>query len=392
MKKKTQEENGKRRRGKTNYSQWFRLFKRLAIVGALLLTIFFGWKYWDKIAPAALLDWTESTFGDAQKGEGFPTGIAGNSVIYMAETKQHLAVLTDTSLRFYSANAACVVERSHAFTKPMLHAAGKYVLITEHGGDRIRLDTRRETVLDTTLENSEIYASALLPNGTIAVVLNNTSKSYVSELRVLSSSGEETFVYKSNKYLLTSVALSPNGKEVVAVGTGAENGVLKSVLLVIPVSKGEVKEYSGTDVLLHTVSYTSKGAVLAIGDREVWALAPHADAPQKLSCEGLEPVGYSASDNTLGIALRRVGSTDKGALWLFDAAGNRVQETEYNGVYRSISTNGNRVLLLTDRLLYEAQNTEVQTVEVPTDSLQAVTFRRSSLVLTLTQLMRTEKQ
>ncbi len=390
MSTRNQKNDSKRRRGKTNYTQWIRLLKRLVVLAAVLLTAFFGWKYWDKIAPAALLDWTEATFGEGQKGEGFPCGIAGNSVLYMAETKQHLAVLTDTSLRFYSSNAACVAERPHSFSKPVIHTAGKYVLLTEHGGNRIRLDTRRETVLEKTLDNCEIYAASVLPNGTVALILNNTSKSYMSEVRVLSSSGEERFSYKSTKYLLTAVALSANGNELAAVGTGAEKGVLKSVLLKVSLSNGEVQEYSGADVLLHSVGYVSKSTVLAVGDREIWSLPANTDTPKKVRCEGFEPAGYAFSDKMLGVALRRVGSTDQGALWLFDASGKQVRSVDYSGEYRSVSTNENQVLLLTDRMLYEVSAAESKEVSVPTDALQAVIYRRAPLVLTLTQLKRTE--
>ena len=66
-----------RKRGATPYRQWLRLFVRLGIVFAVLLTGFLVWKNWDKLAPEAVLDWAETRFGDAAIGTGFPTETQG---------------------------------------------------------------------------------------------------------------------------------------------------------------------------------------------------------------------------------------------------------------------------------------------------------------------------
>ncbi len=388
--KKNNTDSGRRRGSRSNYRPWLRLLKRLSIVALVLLVGFLVWNNWEKIAPEAILDWTDQKFGDAQSGEGFPCGIAGNAVVEMAEINQHLAVLSDTTLRFYNANAACVAERTHSFAEPTMHTAGKYVLLTELGGSRIRLDTRRETALELTLENRSIYAADLLSNGTTALILNSTSQSYVSEIQVLNSKGTAQYTYKSNKYLLTDVSLSPNGKQLAAVGTTADNGVLRSVLLVITLSSNEVEEYTGTDVLLHNVTFFSGGAILAVGDREIWSLTG-GNQPQKTLCEGLEPVGYASTSSLSGVALRRSGATDEGEVWVFDSHGQCVQTMEYDGTYRSLSGRGSELLLLSDKQLYKMNTAGVQAqYEVPSDSLQAATYRGSPLLLTLSELKRME--
>lgn len=390
-KKKTDSDNHTRNR-RSNYRPWVRLFKRLGILCAVLLLGFLLWRNWEKIAPEALLDWTEQQFGDVEAGEGFPCGITGNTVVAMSEVNQHLAVLSDTTLRFYNATAACVAERTHSFTNPYLCTAGKYVFLAEIGGSRIRWDTRRETVGELELDNRKIYAADLLSNGTTALVLNSTSQSYLSEIAVLSLSGETEFSYQSSKYLLTDVSLSPDGRKLAALGTTAENGVMKSALLLITPSSGEVKEYTGTDVLLHTVNYFSSGCVIAVGDREIWSLSSGNPQPEIVSYNGYEPVGYTVTSSLLGVALRRSGSTDSGELWLFNTGGKRLQTVSYTGTYRSLSSKGSTALLLTDQAMYETKLNGAETqYEVPSDSLQAVLYRGSPLLLTLSQLKRVEK-
>ncbi len=381
----------KRRGGRTNYAPWIRLFKRLAIVAAVVLVGFLVWKNWEKIAPEALLDWTEQQFGNAETGEGFPISTNGNAVIDMAGVNQHLAVLTDTTLQFRSGSAALVAERSHSFTAPVMYTAGNYVLCAELGGSRFRLDTRRETVLEHQLENRKIYAADLLSNGTTALVLNSTSQSYLSEIAVLSDKGKVLYEYRSSKYLITDISMAPSGKQVAAVGTTTENGMLKSVLLVITLSLGEAREYIGMDVLLHNVTYFSGGTILALGDTEVWTLKNGSEQPEITPCEGVEPVGYTATSSVVGVALQRAGTTDSALIWVFNSHGKKVQEAALEGNFRSLSGYGGNLLLLTDKMVYTVNSAGVkEQYAVPADSLMAVSYRRSPLLLTLGELKRLE--
>ncbi len=380
-----------RKRGTTPYRQWLRLFVRLLIVSAVLLTAFLVWNNWEKLAPEAVLDWAETRFGDAQIGTGFPTQVEGNTVIAMGEANQHLVLLTDTNLQYYNSSASRVITRKHAFSDPTLHTAGRYALITETGGSRFRLDSRRETVLDKELENRKIFASCLLPSGMVGVITDSASQSYVCEIQVFNRSGKNVFSYQSRKYILTNISLTANGNGIAAVGTTAESGILKSVLLVFDFDKEEPREYTGTDLLLYDVNCFSNGAVLALGDTELWTLPARGNEVEKVSLEGYEPIGYSATQTVSGVMLQRSGSTGDGYLWAVDGAGDIVKSELLSGTFRSISCKNSRLMVLTDSQLYVIGKAGVeQQVEVPSDSLLATEYRDQPILLTLSELKRTE--
>ncbi len=63
------------------------------------------WKNWDKLAPEALLDWIDMKLDGADKGDGFPYAISGDTVVAMGQAKNNLALLTDTSLLFINEKA-----------------------------------------------------------------------------------------------------------------------------------------------------------------------------------------------------------------------------------------------------------------------------------------------
>ena len=221
-----------RRTGRTNYLPWLKLLIRLLIIGVTALVVILLVNNWRKIAPLSFIDWYDQVSGTVEKGQEYPYTLDGNAVIDMAEVSPHLVVLDESSIRFFTEDAACVVERSHPFADPTLHTAGPYALLTEVGGSRIQLETRRETVLRTEIKNRKIYAGDLAADGTMAFVLNSSSQSYLSEIRVLNAKGESLFEYQSSKYLLNDIALSPDRKKVAVTGTTAEDGLLKSVVLI----------------------------------------------------------------------------------------------------------------------------------------------------------------
>lgn len=390
--KRKSDTRARRRGGRTNYRPWLKLLVRLLIIGIVALAVFLLVNNWRKIAPISFLDWYDQTFGTVEKGQEFPYTLDGSAVIDMAEVSPHLVVLSESSVRFLTEDAACVAERNHPFSHPTLHTAGEYVLITEVGGNRIQLETRRETALFTEIENRKIYAGDLAADGTMAFALSSSSQSYLSEIRVLNTKGEPVFNYQSSKYLLNDIALSPDGEQIAVTGTSAEGGMLRSAVLVITLADKQVKEYTGTETLLHNVSYLSDDVIIAVGDREVWTITGEDAKLSKVACDGVQPVGYAATASLACVALRRDGANDSGVAWIFDETGELVQQVDYNGELRSVSGRDNEVILLTGTTLYEVTEAGVrQQYPVPSDSLSAAFYGDEPIVLTFSELKRSKK-
>ncbi len=382
-----------RRRPKNQYLPWLRLFVRLLIVAAVLLAGFLVWNNWDKLAPEAVLDWAETRFGDAQIGNGFPVSAQGNSFLALDEVNQHLVALTDTSLHFYNSSASRVVTRSHPFSDPVMHTAGRYALVTEVGGSRFRLETRRETVLSMELENRKIYAACVLSSGMVGVITDSASQSYLCEIQVYDRRGRSVFSYQCRKYLLTNISLASSGNAIAAVGTTAESGMLKSVLLMFDFSNTEPTEYSGSDLLLYDVNCYSSGAVLAVGDKEMWILPARGKAVEKVSLDGFEPIGYSATPTLSGLVLRRSGSTGDGYLWTIDGSGTVWKSEMMEGNFRSVSCQSSEILVLTESHLYNFEKSALLSeIHTPTDSLLVTQYRDQPLLLTLSELQRVEAE
>ena len=93
---------------------------RLLVVAAVLVAGIAVWKNWDKLAPEAVLDWIDLKLDGADKGDGFPYAISGDTVVSMGQVKNNLALLTDTSLLFINEKGGEIARRSHAYARPIL--------------------------------------------------------------------------------------------------------------------------------------------------------------------------------------------------------------------------------------------------------------------------------
>ena len=293
-----------------------RAIVRLLLVAAVLTGGFAVWKNWDKLAPEALLDWIDMKLDGADKGDGFPYAISGDTVVAMGQAKNSLALLTDTSLLFINEKGGEIARRSHAYARPLLKTAGSYALVAERGGGRYQLETRRETVLNGKLEGRNILAASLQEDGRFALVTDTASQSYQSELDVFDRKGNVLFSWKSPRLLLTDVALSPDGLHLAAVGVTAEAGNMRSTLLVFDLTQKSAApvEYSGDGLMLFGVTYFSGGTVAAVGDTEMWVVKPGGTLYEKHSYEGLEPNGYAFGEASAGIVLRHSGASEGGRL------------------------------------------------------------------------------
>ena len=365
-------------------SPFRQLLRRLLIVAAVLGVLFLLWNNWETIAPESVLDWVDIQLGNGEEGQGYPYVISGGTVVGMGQTGNYLAVLSDSSLQFFNGKAGCVESRPNTLNDPLLQVAGRYALITELGGSRFRVESRRETELEMNLENRKIYASDLLSSGMVAVATDAASQSYLSHILVYNKTGKLLYEYKSGKYLITNLSLSPDGKGLAAIGTTTEGGALKSVVLLFHFSSDTPIEHTASEQLFYNVSYLGN-AVVVLGDSEYWVL--HGKDVTRVEYEGMEPIGFTSSRKAAGLIMRRSGSAGNGEAWLLNDRGKRVKTLPFAGNFRSAACRDTELALLADSTVFMVSEDEKNIqINTPTDTLSAVQYQDTLILLTLRDL------
>ncbi|HIW73581.1 MAG TPA: hypothetical protein H9684_04605 [Firmicutes bacterium] len=372
----------KRRRGRSV----LRLVFRLALVAALVAGIFLVYKNWDSIAPESLVIWLEEKLSGGQAGDGFPVELSGSEVLEMAESRDGLALLSDTAYIVYNSSGGEVLRRPHGFSSPVMKTAGKWTLIAEAGGTRLRLETRSSTALEMAMEN-KIVSAAVAENGSFAVC-TESSQGFTSEIVVYSSKEKLLFRWQGVDRTVLDVALSADGAYLAAVGVTAQDGALKSSLLLFDLGKKDpVAQVDDTGAMLCAVGFFSNGAVAAVGDTGLWVVGRDGSIQQKTDYGSRELVGFAVGEKNAAVVLQDYGGTEGGELLVVNPNGDTAYTLPFEGTYRHIAPTESGAVLLTSAHLYKtgAQGLE-ETMEAPRDGRLVSTLGHKVLVLGLTAL------
>ncbi len=372
----------KRRRGRS----LLRLLLRLALVAVLVLGILLVYQNWDSIAPESLVIWLEERLSGGQGGDGFPVEISGSEVLDMAETQDGLALLTDTAYLVYNSNGGEVLRRPHGFSSPIMKTAGKWTLIAEAEGTRLRLENRSSTQSEMTLEK-RIISAAVAKNGSF-VVSTESSQGYTSEIAVYSSKEKLLYRWYGESLTVLDVALSADGQYLAAVGVAAQAGAMKSTLLIFDLGKeSPVVQLDDTETMLFAVEFFENGTAAAVGDTGMWVANPSGAIQQKVGYGDGELAGFAVGERNASFALQGYGGTDGGELLVINPSGDQAYTAAYEGTYRHMAPTDSGAVLLTSGHVYETGTKGVEkTLDAPRDGRLIGTLGHKVIVLGLTTL------
>ena len=270
-----------------------------------------------------------------------------------------------------------------AFAKPALDTAGKYALVSEIGGKRIRLETLSKTKLEVQTE-APIVAASVAENGSFAVVVESTS--YQSEVWVYNASGKQKYHWSSASMLVMDVAL--DGNTIAVIGTNVANGALQSELLVMNItSEGDPIRTTVPDTLLHEVHIFSDGRIAAVGDTS--SLMYISEKKQEtIRYQDRRLLGYAFSGKRLGLLLGSHGAKSGGILQSCNTSGEAVFTVPFSGAQRwmDADNSGGYLLLTSEGLSHITSTGRTNGKGLFADGMRVTTFNRQAVVLGLTKM------
>lgn len=369
----------RKRRGRT--------LLRLLIVGVIIAACAAVWHFREDIAPDSLLIWVDNLLAGGEAGEGFPIALDGSDVLGMQATSDgYLAVMNGTELSFYNGKGGEEVRRSHGFSDPAMHVAGKYVLVTEKGGHRLRLETRAKTVTEI-VTRFDILTAAVSENGHVAV-LTAADQNYTSKIVVYDAEGK--VLYDRNRAeQCVNIALSPDGRRVAVTGAGVQLGGLYASLDVYALSSAgdALYSYRGEEQLMYYIAFSDNNTVVAAGTAEAWVSDITAGTTAVTRCTDGELVACTVTERSIALVQRPYGSTRGGTVSVLGTDGQLRYRHSFDGAFRAVGAYARGHMLMTEgEAVFCGNDAKIGATAVSEDGLRVAVFRNRIVVLGLTEL------
>lgn len=230
----------------------------------LLALIAFVLINFDSFSPENIGDFISDLFS-SNGSESDQIKISDATIISVDKTSRDIILLTDTSVLNYSKGGALQFERQHGYQSPRVKTAESHALVYENMGKKLRIDSRSKNIIEKTVDNNILVAD-ISDNKTLAVITE--SEGYTAELNIYDFNfNRKGFKWYSAGDNVVDMSISPKGDKAAIITCSAENGQIKSHLIVLDFSDDKplsTTEYNGT--FLFSVDFKTNSDVTVIGD------------------------------------------------------------------------------------------------------------------------------
>lgn len=295
-----------------------------------------------------------------------------------------LAVASVGGLNTYDENGDEVFVIQQQMSLPQVQVQGNLAMAYDAGGKSlVVLHSRSGEVLN--LQMSRPILDADLSSGG-QLCLSSSATGYKSVLSVYSNQQKLIYRWLSSTVYLPTCAISPNGKQLVAVALGQEDGVFQSSLYCFSVDSEDIQQIIPLDnQLIYDLYYVDDQTLCAVGESSVTYL--------RTSGELLGEYAYSSQylkdfDNGgsgfLTLALNMYKAGNRYSVVTVDEKGQELAQLYLGQEILDLSACGKYIAVLTPQglTIYNRQ-LEVYAQTADTGSATAVVMREDGSALLL---------
>lgn len=361
--------------------------RRLFLVVLIIALVVVAWQNWDTVAPDKVILRIRDALTD--DGGSYPVDITGANVSRLVYAQSYCVTLSDTYLTYLSGRGGMANRYPCTYSSPLMSTAGNYVLLAEQGSKRVQLCTRTEARDEVTVSQN-ILAAAVNKKGQYAV-LTEGPPGYAVQVTVYSKKGEVLYT-RSRGQTAVGVALSPDGRQVALLSIRATNGTLQTVVETFSTrsaENGPICSTTAEDALLYRINFIGKKRLAAVGEDRAILLPTNGGEATVYTPAGAKILGSAVGSSGIAVATRPYGETGGGTVTVLDQNGKERCRVDFDGDFRSLTADGNRYLLLTDkRVQMLTEYGAGKQAETEADGQQAVLSGNDAVVLGLNTIQK----
>lgn len=316
-----------------------------SVIFSLALTLFIV----SLASPTGLSEAITNFTATFSFGSKLPAQLTSTETFAVSAKNNYFYLLTDTELSVYSNNGKKSFSDTHGLSSPVLCESDARCLIYDQNGTGVRIYNAKKLILTKDNKN-EIYACDISRNGTFAVA--GKSDNFASMVSVYDKKGEMLYEWYSPKEIITTVAVSPNGKNIALTTISIVNGMYSSKLYAFNFESADpvfTKEYLGE--FIYGINSNSKKTFCVYGEN---------------SCDIISWKDYSLETFTSDYSINAVKSDKKQTIIMSSRENNDgnalfnvynkkkvlINSFNFSGIVDDFMIHGNNVFVLSGNTVY----------------------------------------
>ena len=358
--------------------------KRIITASILLVVLFvvvFFATNTDKLSCHNISNFISYGLLNRDSDQRFPINIHGQSITAgnFARKGQDLCYTSDTKTVLLNNYGKAEYSVQHAFINPVLTVSENKVLVYNLGGKGFQIIEKEGQVYSSEADDN-IFCAAMNKNGVYALVTQ--TRGYLSKLTVYDKENNQIFAYSFADYYVTSVTLNENGKQAVAAGVSAADGVASAAIYVLDFTKDKplyFSEFEGD--IIYEVRYLNDRCAAAVGGAASYTVNTSGGNIEEFKYEGRTLTAYDINTDTDTYTVSVSGSGDgrNCEILSFNSSGKLDKSFSTEDKVIALSTYKGRVTLLTNESvkLYGKDGNHYQDKALTSDPHAVVMFTSS---------------
>jgi len=288
-----------------------RTIRRICIVVILLALVVAIILNRDNLTPDAISNWLSDSLSADSSEEGFPVGLPSGETVSLLGVGENVALTTQTNVYFYSPRGREMRSIQHSCKSVQAKAGGDNLLVYSVGGNRVLVETKTKNMASVETGN-KIITGEISHNGRFAIATE--SDVYTSEMSVYDKAGNAVFKWTPSGSVITTLALSEDGRRVAAATVYTEGGVLMTGVHLFETGKSEALfSYKLKDEIAVSLE-VHKNSVRVVGNSAVTDISEKGELIESLSFGGKKLKCKTECDSNTILVFEDVNDPSKSTL------------------------------------------------------------------------------
>ncbi len=204
-----------------------------------------------------------------EEGEGWPVEAPGGKSKGMYQLDGLLCISNDTDLLMYNSKGGEAYAVKHQMADPHLAIREDKLLLFDQGARSYALYQKNVPLVDSETAHV-LYTGAVSAKGLFA--LATRSEDYLSQVTVYDQHGALQYSWNYSDKVVTALALSPSGSKLAVCGLYAEEGSIRSQLLLY--DKGElVDSRTFDDAVICSLTFVGETELKGVTDQGAFLIS-----------------------------------------------------------------------------------------------------------------------